>query len=92
MSCRLGVACSSFVAICFLQRGFTPGEGGGYSVWKRVQTAVRLLSAERWLLRPKMAKKKGDCPLIILYNRGAVRVFASNILHQIRIVCIKIGS
>ena len=44
-----------------------------------------------------MAKKKkkeggGGCPLIILYDRGAVRVFASYILHQITIVCIQICS
>ena len=35
----------------------------------------------RWL-------KKGDCPIIILYDKGAVRVFASNILHHITIVYI----
>ena len=51
--------------------------GGGYSVWKRVPTAVRPLRSggcrdPRWL-------KRGGCPLIILYSRGAVRVFASNI-------------
>ena len=39
----------------------------------------------RWL-------KKGGCPLIIFDKRGAVRVFASNILHQIPIVCIQICS
>ena len=31
----------------------------------------------------------GGCHLIILYDRGAVRVFAINILHQITILCIK---
>ena len=36
--------------------------------------------------------KKGCCPLIILYNRGAVTVFVSNILHQITFVCIQICS
>ena len=66
------------------------GGGGGYSVWKRVPTAVRPLWSggcrdPRWL-------KRGGCPLIILYNRGAVRVFASNIPHQITIVCIQICS
>ena len=38
----------------------------------------------------KHGLKKGGCPLVILYDRGAVRVFASNILHQITIVFIKI--
>ena len=61
-----------------------PG-GGGSLFWKRVPTAVRPLRSvgcrdPRWL-------KKGGCPLIILYNRGAVRVFAS-----ITIVCIHICS
>ena len=37
-------------------------------------------------------QEKGGCPLIILYNRGAVKVFASNILHQITIVCVHISS
>ena len=67
-----------------------PGGGGGYTVWKRVLTAVRPPRSggcrnPRWL-------KKGGCPLIILYKRGAVRVFESNILHHITIVCIQICS
>ena len=56
----------------------------GYSVWKKVPTAVRPLRSggcrdERWL-------KKGGYPLIIFYDKGAVRVFSSNILHHITIV------
>ena len=52
------------------------GGGGGYSVWKRVPTAVRPprscgCSDPRWL-------KKGGCSLIIFDKRGAVRVFAFN--------------
>ena len=39
-----------------------------------------------------MANKGGSCPFIILYDRGAVRLFASNILHQITVVCIQICS
>ena len=48
-------------------------------------------AAERWLSRREMAKKRG-CPLIILQDKGAVRVFASNILHHITIVYIQICS
>ena len=70
-------------------RGPVPG-GGGYSVPKRVPTAVQPLWSggcrdARWL-------KKGGCPLIILFNRGAVRVFASSIIHHITIVYILICS
>ena len=55
-------------------------------------TDCGLTAAELWLSRPKMAKKKGGCPLIIFDKRGSVRVFATNILHQITIVCIQICS
>ena len=50
-------------------------------------------AAELWLSGYEMAKKKrGGCPLIILYDEGAVRVFASHILHYITIVYIQICS
>ena len=60
------------------------GAGGGYSVCKRVPIVVQPLRSggcrnARWL-------KKGYYPLVILYDKGAVRVFTSNILHQITIV------
>ena len=56
--------------------------GGGYSVCKRVPTAVVLLWSggchdARWLI-------------IIFYDRGAVRVFASDIMYQITFVSIQI--
>ena len=47
--------------------------------------------AEWWLSRREMAKR-GGCPLIILQDKGTVRVFASNILHHITIVYIQICS
>ena len=59
-------------------------EGGGVLGWEK-GTDWGPTAAELWLSRPKMAKKKGGCPLIIFDKRGAVRVFASNILHQITI-------
>ena len=53
-----------------------PGRGGGYLVLKRVPTVVGPLRSggchdPRWLKKLKMMAKKGGCPLIILYNRGA---------------------
>ena len=45
-------------------------------------------AAERWLSRCEMAKKGG----LSSYDKGAVRVFASNILHRITIVYIQICS
>ena len=47
--------------------------------------------AERWLSQREMAKK-GGCPLIILYDKGVVRFFASNILYHITSVYIQICS
>ena len=55
----------------------------GYLVLKRVPTAAR--RGTIWL-------KKGVCPLVILYDEGDVRVFASNILHHITIAYIQICS
>ena len=52
--------------------------GGEFWVLKRVPTAVRLLQSSG--CRDASWLKKGGCPLIILYDKGAVRVFASNIL------------
>ena len=70
--------------------------GGGGVLGLEKGTNCGLAAAERCLSQPKMAKKKkgggGGCPLIILYNRGAVRVFASKFPHQITIVCIQICS
>ena len=66
------------------------GGGGGYSVWKRVPTAVQLLES-RGCREPQWLKK-GGCPYIILYDRGAVRVSSANISCQIIIVCIQICS
>ena len=70
-------------------RAWGGGGGGGTQSekWYRLRGGGR----GRWLSQPKMAKKRG-CPLITLYDRGGVRVFASNILHQITIMCIQICS
>ena len=70
--------------------------GGGVLGLKRVPTAVRPL---RWLSQRKMAKKTGAVLLlytiirgqlpyhtILLYDKGAVRVFAFNIIHDINII------
>ena len=63
--------------------------GGGGVLGLEKGTDCGPIAAERWLSQPKMAKKMGGCPLIILYNRGAVRVQYSN---QITDICIQICS
>ena len=72
------------------------GGGGGYSVWKSVPTLVRRCRVVAVATTDRFKKKcvcvgggGGSCPLIILYKRGAVRVFATNILDEITIVWIK---
>ena len=67
--------------------GLDPG-GGGYSVWKRVPTAVRPLTScgcrePRWL-------KKGGCRVIISSKRGAVIVLIANIVDQKTIIFVLI--
>ena len=53
--------------------------GGGYSVCKWEPTAVQLVQSG-WCRNARWPKK-GGCPLIILYDKGAV--FASNIIYPI---------
>ena len=53
-------------------------------------TDCAAIAVERWLSGPKIAKKKKVvCPLIILHDRRAVKVFATNVLYQITIACIQ---
>ena len=55
------------------------GPGGGGSGCKRVSTAVGPLRSGG--CREMAKKKRRVCALIILYDRGAVKVFASNITN-----------
>ena len=74
------------------------GEGGGGVLGlERVPTTdCGPITVECWPSRAKMAKKKeargGGCPLIILYDRGALRAFGTTILYRITIICIRIRS
>ena len=65
---------------------------GGVALSLEKGTDFGPTAAELWPSRLKMAKKKGGCTLIIFDKRGSVRVFASNILHQITTACIQICS
>ena len=85
------------IILCFETLGGLPKVGyqlclgGGGVLGPEKGTDCGPTAAELWLSRPKMAKKRG-CPPIIFDKRRSVRVFASNILHQITIVCIQICS
>ena len=75
--------------VCRGRGGVASGGGGtgsrkGYRLRSDCCGAV-VVATPDWL-------KKGGCPLIILYDRGAVRVFSTNILHQITSLCIQICS
>ena len=72
------------------------GGGGEYLVWKRIPTAVQPLRSSGHRDTRLLKKKKGGGGLssyyIILYYKGAVRVFACNILHHVVIVYMQICS
>ena len=79
-----GVACLWACGVWGGEGGLM-GYGGGRVLGLEKGTDCGPTAAELWMSRPKMAKKKkgggGGCLLIILYNKGTVRIFASNILH-----------
>ena len=54
--------------------------GGGRTLAVKKGTDCGWTAVEWWLSRRERVEE--GCPLIILYDRGAVRVFASNVVRS----------